>query len=175
MPKYKFLCCLLWLIASATLAGCSSDSTGEDPQVAVHRARLLLAEEPAGTETIVKARQALTANGKVVILGRIAAGDLSPWDEGKAAFLVSDAAAILDEHGHGPCQDDTCHFCKGKTSITDTLAIVQCQDDRGEVLPIDARTLLGVEENQLVVVCGRGELDELGNLVIAAEGIYIRR
>jgi hypothetical protein len=173
MHRRKFLLSGLSLLAAAA-GGCSSQPI-EDSQLAAHRSRLLLAEEPDGAVSVIDAKSAAAANADIVILGRIAAGDMSPWDKGKAAFLVSDAAAAFDDHGHGPCQDGNCLFCKDKTSVTDTLAIVQCQDDRGEVLPIDARTLLGVEENQLVVVRGRGSVDELGNLIIAAAGIYIRR
>ncbi len=166
---------LLWLCLAALLTGCSASEAIEDQTVADHRTRLLLAEEPAGAVSVLDAKAAASSQEEIVIIGRIAAGEHTPWDHGKAAFLVSDAAANLDDHGHGACHDDNCLFCKDASSVTDKLAIVRFLDRQGQVLPIDARKLLGVEENQLVVVRGRGEVDPLGNLVIAAEGIYIRR
>jgi len=47
-------------------------------------------------------------------------------------------------------------------------------DEQGQRLPIDARKLLGVKENQLVVVRGRPKIDEFGGLVVSADGIYLR-
>ena len=43
------------------------------------------------------------------------------------------------------------------------------------ILPIDARQLLGVEKDQVVVVRGKGHVDKLGVLVISADGIHVRR
>ena len=45
----------------------------------------------------------------------------------------------------------------------------------GKVLAVDARELLGVEEESTVVVHGTASRDATGNLSIAAEGVFVRR
>ncbi len=164
---------LIFFAASLT-AGCGASQATDLEHVGVNGQQFVLAEEPAGALTIAEAKQA-ASQGEVVLIGRIAAGDLSPWHDGKAAFLISDAMAVIDEGDHHHCEDSECLFCKGESSITDRQAIVQFVDQAGGVIPVDARKLLQVEENQLVVVRGRGQVDGLGNLVLSADGIYIRR
>jgi hypothetical protein len=39
----------------------------------------------------------------------------------------------------------------------------------------DARDLLNVKENELVVVSGRAKRDDAGNLTVLATGVYVRR
>lgn len=45
----------------------------------------------------------------------------------------------------------------------------------GKVLPVDARKLLGVKEQETVVILGVANRDKTGNVSIAAEGIFVRR
>lgn len=45
----------------------------------------------------------------------------------------------------------------------------------GKVLTVDSRTLLGVKEQQTLVVKGVANRDNSGNVTIAAEKIYVRR
>ena len=161
--------------------GCQRGTTVEDPQILSERAKYLLSAEPPGAVGVSDARAALGENEEIVVVGRISAGDHEPWQKGHAAFLISDAGGLLilddeEAHHHEPGHDPaTCPFCNRGKSLTDSLAIVQFLNDSGEVLPIDSRHLLGVEKNQLVVVRGRGKLDELGNLFVAANGIYLRK
>jgi hypothetical protein len=42
-------------------------------------------------------------------------------------------------------------------------------------VPIDARNLFNVSEKQMVVVRGQAHVNTLGCLVVAANGIYIRK
>ncbi len=167
----------LLILALGAVAGCGASNATEDAGALLDGQGFLLNDEPEGAVSIVDAKAALGTHDDVVLLGRIAAGDQSPWHAGKAAFLVSDAAALVDDHEHHhECDDHSnCKFCGEKTSITDRLAIVQFVDEQGQVLPIDARKLLGVQDNDLVVVRGRGKVDSLGNLTLNAAGIYVRR
>ena len=54
-------------------------------------------------------------------------------------------------------------------------ALVQVVNPEGVVVDIDARELLSVKLNQLVVVRGLAEIDSLGNLIVSADGVYVRR
>ncbi len=43
------------------------------------------------------------------------------------------------------------------------------------MLPIDSRELFGLSENQVVVVRGEGQVNDLGLISIKASGIHLRR
>jgi hypothetical protein len=117
-----------------------------------------VAEMPAGRD-------------QVSVVGRIFAGELEPWDPGKAAFLIAE----LPDEGHGEGHDaDNCPFCKRKAARAPT-AMVQFLDDSGTVIPIDARKLLGVEKKDVVVIIGEATVGDLNSVVIHAKGLHIRR
>ncbi len=161
---------LILLAAAAGLAGCGLFGDGE---LAAQRARLLLAEEPAGAVSIEEAREQLAENDRVVLVGRIGAGADNPFVNGSAEFLLSEIVA--GGHDHAPGHDaDDCPFCRRAAAEAPT-ALVQFLDEQGEVLPIDAPKLFGVERGGIVVVRGRGEIAEHLDLFrITADGIYLR-
>lgn len=166
----------LGLLLLVTLA-CTKYDPALDPQVAAHRGRLLLTQEPSGAVGILDARELLTAPAELVLVGRVGGVD-QPWTPGRAAFVIVDPAADADDehHAHGShaCGDD-CPFCSKETGEPDATAIIRFVDERGELLPFDARTLFDLSSKQTVVVRGRGEVDSLGNLVVRADGVYVRR
>jgi hypothetical protein len=131
----------------------------------VVEAHAQLAAQPAGQEQ------------PLVLVGRVGAGADQTWDPGKAAFVVMDPAAEIPTHEHGSGHDhDNCPFCQAEQKArTDSTALVKVIDESGAVLAVDARKLFSLVEGQLVVVRGTGSIDGLGNLVVAAQGIYPRR
>jgi hypothetical protein len=107
----------------------------------------------------------------VVIVGRVYAGDMEPWDPGKASFLLAE----LPEEGHGEGHDaDNCPFCKRKAANAPT-AIVQFVDEQGQVIPRDARKLFGIQKKDVVTVRGHAERGELNTLIVTANAIHVRR
>ncbi len=168
------------VIALLTLAltlGCQR----QDGRVAELRKQLVLAEEPAGARSIESALEEAQASeaedlGEVVLVGRIGAGEFEPWAEGQAAFLMSEAVPET-EHAATPGHDPAnCPFCRRRAEKAASFtALVQFRDERGEVLSIDARQLLGVEQNQVVVVRGKARVDKVGTLIVAADAIHVRR
>ena len=159
------------LLACSLFAGCHS---AEDATLQVHRSRFVLPGEPAGGLSIAEARTQLDPQSLVTIVGRIGAVDAEPWEQGKAAFVITEAPAPGHDHaGHDPAD---CPFCKRRAAQGATpQAMVQFLDERGQLLPIDARQLLGVEKGQIVVVQGYAEPNDLDMLVVSAQGIYVRR
>ena len=166
-------------------SGCSRDTQPVD--IEAQRTAFLLAAEPVGLMGVAEAKETVKEAQDVAILGRISAGSDAPWSEGQAAFILSEVSAVvLDdeteaEHDHGGeghggegHDPSTCPFCK-KAEAAAVRAIVRFHDESGDVVPVDARQLFEVEKDQLVVVQGRGEVDESGNLIIAASGIFVRR
>ncbi len=168
---------LFWPLAAvlvATLAGCTSS----DPRTAALREKFLLADEPPGAATIADSRDKATSgdNDDVVVVGRIWGGEVEPWAEGEAAFMIAEALPDDDGHAHADGHDPaTCPFCRRRAEKANATALVQFNDEEGKLLPIDARKLLGVTKDQTVVVEGAGHVNELGVLVIAAHGIHVRK
>lgn len=106
----------------------------------------------------------------IVVVGRIFAGDMEPWDPGKASFLLAE----LPDEGHGEGHDaDNCPFCKRKAAKAPT-AIVQFVDSAGNVITTDARKLLGVDKKDVVVVRGKVSAGELNTLLITATQMHVR-
>jgi hypothetical protein len=164
---------LLALVLAALSIGCGGSPAAPAPDLAAERARLLLAEEPEGVLPVLAVRDVLAQQSEVVVVGRIG-GMANPWDEGRASFVITDPSVDAAE-GH-ECTDAGCAFCKHKNeTASDALAVVQFVDPAGNVLPIDARQLFDVAADQMVVVRGRAKVDALGHLVLAADGLYIRR
>lgn len=171
MTLFRTSCILSFMIC--LLAGCSSKV--EDPKIVAQRSKFMLNEEPSGAIAVAEAREVVKVDEKeIVLVGRVGAGQHTPWDDGKAAFYIRDAAAVIEDHGHEEGHDhENCPFCK--KALIDSMAVVKFLDPEGEVIAIDARSLFGIEKDQLVVVRGQGEVDALGNLVVSANGIYIRQ
>ena len=167
---------LLLLFLLAVVSGCNK----VDARVSSLRQQLMLAEEPAGAASIADTRDRFQAEQQpehdVVVMGRINAGDFEPWADGQASFLLAEALPASDHAatpGHDPA---TCPFCRRRAEKAgNATARVQFRDAKGEILPIDARELLGVKKDQVVVVRGKGHVDKLGVLVVSATGIHVRR
>ena len=112
----------------------------------------------------------LEADGEVVIRARINAGGMSPWTEGQAAFVVTDATGHDGAAEHDPHQ---CPFCR--RDIRDHLALVRFTDTDGRLIPVDARQLLGVADGELLVVRGTISESEEDELAIDATEIHVVR
>jgi hypothetical protein len=156
------------LLATCVLSGCGSS----EAELSAARAQFLLAEEPADPVGLMELRES-SASGDVVVVGRIG-GVSEPWTKGQALFVISDPSADgCDGHDH-VCSEG-CPFCSRKQAENESIAVVQFVDPQGRVLPLDARELFGLELEQTVVVRGKAHVDELGSLVLSADGLYIRR
>jgi hypothetical protein len=167
-------CGLLFVIAAllAVVSGCNRGNA----ELETLRNRLVLVDEPLGATTIADSRDKIDAEQEVVVVGKIGAGEIQPWADGQAAFLISEVPAD-NAHASSPGHDPaTCPFCRRRAEkAASVTALVQFRDEKGELLPIDARELLGVSQDQVVVVRGKGHVDKLGVLVVAATGIHVRK
>ncbi len=155
--------------------GCGYGPATVDPRYAAHRARLLLQTEPAGAVTVLDACESLAEAGEIVLVGQIG-GVADPWTKGQASFVLADPSVTAPSggHDHHDCGDN-CPYCSKKEGKTSGLALVQFVDEQGRVLPIGAQQLFNLDTLQTVVVRGRAERTELGDVVVSASGLYIRR
>ncbi|NOY28912.1 MAG: hypothetical protein GXP28_01690 [Planctomycetes bacterium] len=191
-------------LSVAALTGCGQSSAGIDPeQLAKHRARLTLSEEPDAAQVVPEVRDALlgsddhkeddhgheipqaTEPREVVLVGQI--GGLSnPWKEtqpdfpfarNQAAFFLADPMAVVEneESGHAHAPGEECAFCAAHAADRSAmLAMVRFLDENGKVLQTDVRQLFDVKENDTVVIQGTARVIEGGMMVVDATGLYIR-
>ena len=166
----------LLLVAVMSWVGCAGSATN-GPTAA--GAKVLLDTEPTDVGGIIELKSAMitgiAASGdQTAVAGRVVNGQ--DWEPDQAMFLVRDLQADeLHAHDHGDGDHSDCAFCQAKEKETGALALIQVIDETGQVLGTDARQLLGLQENEVVVAQGSGTIDEDGTLVFAASKIYIRK
>lgn len=166
---YRALVSCSVIIASAIAAtGCGSSPS---PGSQVVDAKYHLTDEPADAVEILDVKDQAKDGDAVVVVGRLGGG-VKPWIDGRAAFLLVDTR-ILPTCNEGEKCDENCPSCAEAMLSASTM--VKFLGDDGKVLPIDARNLLGVKEQQTVVVRGVANRDKAGNVTIAGEKIYVRR
>jgi hypothetical protein len=170
---------LLCALLASALLGCGSaadselESTTITP-VSVDGSKYVLADEPDGAIGVIEARKTAANGEPVIVVGRIG-GAKDPWIEGRAAFMLLDASMVIvadgTESNDGEiCMDECC-----ATERTGSTTLVKIIDEGGKVLGVDARQLLGVQADDMVVVSGMASKDEVGNFVVLASGVHIRR
>ena len=155
------------LVCITAIAGCARSSGEQLGSSQINRYQLTA--EPAGAIDVIDFREQAKDGQAVVVLGRIGGG-VKPWIEGRAAFVLA------DERVSASCEeecDENCTLCAEELASATTLVKVLGED--GKVVPVDARKLLGLADNQIVVVRGIANRDKGGNVSISAEGIYTRR
>jgi hypothetical protein len=158
------------MVGMMLVIGCKP-SEPMDPRIAELRGPLLLTSEPEA-KSLSEVVEKLEAGETLAIQGRIFANGLSPWDPGKATFVLSELPA--EGHSDDPDHADNCPFCKRKAAMA-PKAMVQFVDKEGSVLPVDARKLFDLKEKDVVVVQGTGKQLEAGLYLFTASGISIRR
>lgn len=153
-------------------SGCKRTSEADEAQLSAQRSQYLLADEPAGAETVLDIRERLSGQsaGDVVIVGLIG-GIEDPWAVDEAAFVIADPFIMAE--GHHECEG--CAFCTQNKNTSEALALVQFLGSNGQPLPIDSRKLFQLVEKQTVVVRGKATVSPAGLMIVSADGLYIRR
>lgn len=163
-----------WALLTLLIAtGCNCQDAALDAEMTAERARLLMSAEPNGAVSVMDLRESISGTTQdVVIVGRVG-GSKPVFSAQHASFFLVDPAA-LPAHQHAEGCGDNCPFCS-KGADDNAVAMIHCVDNRGEAVPVAADRLLGMSEGQTAVVHGRAHLDESGNLIVLADGVYIRR
>ena len=166
------------LMALLLAVGCTQESTtatsqGLSETPAIDGSPYLLTEEPADVATVIEAREKSEDGEDIVLVGRIG-GSPNPWIEGRAAFSIVDPTlkACSDIPGD-ECQIPWDYCCETH-KLPSSTALVTFVDADGRPLKADARKLLNLKELQTVVVRGKAERDEAGNLTVLASGLFVR-
>jgi len=162
------VCCLFCFPVG--LSGCADLVNAEVQEL---RQRWLVTTPPQGEVAISAVRAQLKsgeipADGEVVVRARINAGDMPPWAEGRAEFIITDATGHDGDEDHDPHE---CPFCK--RNIMDSMAQVRLSGKDGKTIPIDTRKLLGVHERSLLVIRATVMPGDSEMLVLNADQIHI--
>lgn len=160
---------LIVFVASLAATGCGTSVSAPAKQHAADP-RFLLTAEPSSALSVLSFKDQAKSGETVAVIGRIGGG-IDPWIERRSAFLLVDSDAPL------PCADDQCgpdcpHCAQ---EIKDSATMVKFVDAEGKTLAIDTRELLGVKEEETVVVQGVARRDAAGNVALMATGVYIKR
>ncbi len=154
-------------ILTLLFLGCQGSS---GPEVSDAGKKFVLDEKPAGAVPIVDARANIAETKEIVLITKVGVEDRKIFEEGKASFLVREA--FPDPNAGKGHDADNCPFCKRRKSPYDSLAMVHFKDQDGTIIDTDARNLLGLKEDQEVIIKGAASLDDSGALVVSATGIY---
>jgi hypothetical protein len=165
------------LMAIVLLAGCGqpgprgasqgNDSSPVAPPT-ITDGKLLLKSEPVGVKGVIEVRKSARDGDEVVVVGRVGGTD-KPFTEGRASFLIVDPSLK-------PCEDGGCDYCETPAEeLAVARASVKFVDGQGKTLPTGARELFGIKELTTVVVKGKANRDDKGNLTIVGSGLYVRK
>lgn len=162
------------MLAAGLLAGCGSKApapTAAPAGPAPEGAQFVLPAAPENAQGVLAVRQTAAGGEEVVVVGRIG-GSTQPFVEGMAAFsLVDNSLRACSDIPGDQCPTPWDFCCEADLPKARTL--VKFVDESGQIIPTDARTLLGVSELQTVYVRGQAHRDADGNLTVLARGVYM--
>jgi hypothetical protein len=163
------------LLVGLMAVGCNREDAASTPVAAKSGPngagqKYLLTAEPAGAKPVKEVRKDAKDGDEVVVIGFIG-GDKKPWIEGRAGFWIVDSSLMLKEPDGSMCWD-CCEV--PPDDLRQGKATIKVVDEQGQTVPVDAQQLLSVKVGQTVVVHGRAKRDEQGNLIVLADGVFVR-
>ncbi len=172
--KLNLLCVGLVL----AVAGCKDNSTTMTEGPSQNRYETSSANtqyeatiEPAGAVPVGDARET-SEDGQEITLVGVIGGSSKPFVEGLAAFTVVDPKVPYCSPDEG-CATPW-DYCCTQDQVKDNLATIKIVDESGNPVSQDAREFLNVKELSTVVVTGKAERDDQGNLTVAANKVFVR-
>jgi len=162
-------------IGALIVSGCSEP----EPVVAKFDASgFLLTAEPENAVNVKAARESAQDQDDVAIVGRIG-GSAEPWVKGRAAFYIVDPTllACSDEKEDGEiCSCPTpWDYCCETDKLPDAMVLVKFVDGGGAIVKHDAKENFGVKELDTVVIRGKAERDDAGNMTVLATKMFVRK
>jgi hypothetical protein len=189
----NFTVVVRWCAAVLALVSSGHCFAAGNSEIAAHQARLQIPEAPKDPQGVLTVQKELAATKKqtaptgpreFVVVGQI--GGMPnvwpethpdfPWYKGQASFFLVDTkvAAQFATHAKKHGGNHNCSVCQSLArKNASAIAVVNLTDEQGKILRIDARELLGLEENATVVVRGKAKLMGGRLLVIDADGIHL--
>ncbi len=142
-----------------------------DPKILAARQNLVLKSAPPSPLSISDAKTSTESSAMITLVGQIHAGDIDPFDQQIAAFMLSE---LPEEHEQNEGHDaDNCPFCKRRAANA-PKAHVTMVDESDAPIPHAAPKLLGLQKGDQVIVQGTGTWNaDLNVLEVKSRGIYL--
>ena len=166
-------------VTCAFAIGCSRKFPTSTPPTTSHSAsaidgsQYLLSNEPEGAENVIAMRTTAKDGDSVVIVGRIG-GSENPWIAGRVAFSIVDLSLKACSDIPGDQCEIPWDYCCETHKLPTSLALIKLVDTNGDLVKADARELLKVKELSTVIVNGKAQRDDAGNLTVLASSIYVK-
>lgn len=162
------------------VSGCDRSQTVSQPTadgggagMSTEGAKFLIADEPPGAIDVIKVRETAKDGDDVVIVGRIG-GKENPWIDKRAAFSIVDSSLKpCNENPGDTCETPWDYCCEADLGAA--TAMIKIVDDQGDLVKVGAKELLAVQELQTLVIRGKAERDEAGNLTVLANKVYVKK
>jgi hypothetical protein len=160
------------LVLVSVFSGCAAESnkgktSSPSPQF---DPLLVTTERPSDTIPVAVARKNAQDQETIAMVGRIG-GSANPFVDGLAAFTLIDPG-LPDCAGDEECSDGSC--CTPE-ELKANSATVKFLNSSGKPIPVDARKLLNVDAKAMVAVHGKVQRDDVGNLTLLADKLYLYR
>jgi hypothetical protein len=158
----------------AVCLGCNtSPPDAATSQPAPEAEKYLLASAPKEPQSVKQAKESAEDGEEVTLVGRIG-GSVSPFVSGRASFTLVDTSLVPCSERSGDSCKTPWDYCCDTDELPASTAVVKVVDDEGRTIPLDAKTKLGMQELQTVVVRGKAKRDEAGNLTVLAPAVYVK-
>lgn len=162
------------LLGMALLTGCGTKAGNQVEKPAIDGTPFLAQSEPADAQDVIGVRESAKDGDEITVVGRIGGGS-NPWVEGRAAFSIVDNSLKACSDIPGDDCPKPWDYCCETDKLPASTALVKVVDDKGELVMADARQLLNVKELSTVVVKGKAQRDEAGNLTVLARIVHVRK
>lgn len=178
----KYVATVAGLVLAGLLIGCSQESASTESSEqsnapgthAVDGSKFLLGAEPEGAGDVIKVREDALDGDDVVIVGRIG-GSENPWIDGRAAFSIVDGSLKACSDIPGDDCPKPWDYCCETSKLPDATALIKVVDENGQLVMTHAKGLLNVKELSTVVVTGKAQRDDAGNLTVLASGVFVKK
>lgn len=169
------------LAISGLLVGCSgqesnpsaANGTESSEESSQSSSEFLLAAEPTDAVDVIQVRKDAGDGDNVVIVGRIG-GSENPWIDGRAAFSIVDVSLKACSDIPGDECPKPWDYCCETPKLPEATALIKVVDADGGLVKADARELLPVKELSTVIVDGKAQRDDAGNLTVLASGVFVK-
>lgn len=159
------LCCLI-------LVGCggeAEDNAKTKTKATTKDVKLMLDTAPANPVAVKDMKDGLATEGDVVVFGRI-----REFIEGFAGFtLVDQRMKHCAERPGDMCKTPWDYCCEDSGDMVKHSVIVEVHKD-GRIMKSNLDGMGGMDKLKDVIVRGKATKDSQGNVVIQANGIFVR-
>ncbi len=172
----------LVLVVLVSLSGCSDSHPAAKPNTQAGTAvstlpdSFKLSAEPSGAVVASQVRATAKTGDNVVIVGRVGRYSVvDPFADGFASFTIVDQKMKpCGEDGMDGCKTPWDYCCADADEMKASTVNIEFRDAKGKPHSTSARGFHGIVPLATVVVTGKAEKDEAGNLIIAATGVFVR-